>query len=93
MADSLRGSNCFFFQNICDSCREGTNENHLRTKCVKKKFLKMIQVNVPNFFYFGKTSKMRELGLKTLYFVFFIDWLMKNPFLGPSSLILEISPK
>ena len=25
------------------------------------------------FFYFGKISKMKELGLKNLYFGFFID--------------------
>jgi hypothetical protein len=49
------------------------------------------KVNVPIFSYFGEISKMRELGLKTLYLFFFIDWLMKNPFLGPSSLIWDFA--
>ena len=48
---------------------EGKNENNLRTKCVKQKFLKIIKVNVPNFFYFGEISKMRELGPKIEFFM------------------------
>ena len=57
------GIKLFFFRNLCNSLREGKNENNLRTKCVKQKFLKLIEINVPNVFYFGEISKMRELGL------------------------------
>ena len=44
-----------------------------RAKCVKKKLLKIIQVNV--FFLFWLNLKMWELRLKNLYFGLLIDRL------------------
>ena len=90
VADSLRGSSVFFPRNLCNSYREGKNENNLRTKCVEQKLLEIIEVNVPIFFSFWRNLKNE--GVRTQKSLFWL-WLMKNPFLGPNSLIFEISPK
>ena len=86
----FKGVKLFFYQNLCNSFREGKNEINKRTKCVKQKLLKIIKVNIPIFFLFWRKNEGARVQ-KNLYFSFFINWLMKNPFLGPSSIMFEIS--
>ena len=53
----------------------------------------MIQVNVPNFFYFDEISKIMSLGSKTSILRDVAKNAQKLTFFGPSILIFEISSK
>ena len=67
------------------------NQLHLRGNFAKQKLLQMIQVTVPNFFYFDEISKIRPLEPKNHHFCLFFSY--KYVFLSSSGLIFEISSK
>ena len=46
--------------------------SHPRLKLIKQKMSEIIQVNVPNFFYFAEIPKMKKLGPKNRF------WDIKN---------------
>ena len=69
------------------------NESHRRQKSLLQKLSEMIQVTVPNFFYFAEISKMSELEPKNVDFSVISGNALKIHVFASSSLIFEILAK